>query len=666
MGWVSGQEADFSYVDLLDEDGANILERADLMDPLPLCQDIRSAMFEGSPLVKRLAKRFDTGRLLLYLEKAVEEQVPRTVMRISTVSWFRRTGGTSAGPDSVFYIEQTPWQGQLKDYALTHKVDLRGYRAIHWPTSIPVKRFSFLALTPLRQLLSSRTLRRTRRLANESTVQSSEPREQQPSFRVAVRYNGNGVTLDPGKNSDLFWVPFARLLPEQLLVYAGRGDDALDETKYAGLRRSYIQATGLRNGAKVGTIVPSWPSFHHFKKLPEHIRRDWKWLVPGLVVSFLGKGSSRWIAGRLVKFVITYMFWRWFFTSFNVRMDVDYWVWDKSRLASEQALADLGGLSVSYQRSYHPYPSLHRVSAADVHFAFSTAWAEPERQSRSAITQLVANGYVHDHAFAGVRGLASRLRDRLCSQGARFIICFLDENSKGDQREGPSHTHQAANYRYLLERLLADPSLGVIFKPKKPATLRQRLGPMSELLDSALDTGRCYLHESGIIATTMLPCEASLAADVTVGIVYGATAAFESALAGTPTVLLDRESMTYHPLYGLGQGQVVFREWDSLWEALSRYRDDPSSTPGFGDWSSMLSTLDEFRDGKAAHRMGEYITWLVDGLTEGLSREKALERARRKYTELWGSNKVVDIRAEAFAGTERTGRPKIIGDSKCQ
>ena len=116
-------------------------------------------------------------------------------------------------------------------------------------------------------------------------------------------------------------------------------------------------------------------------------------------------------------------------------------------------------------------------------------------------------------------------------------------------------------------------------------------------------------------------------------------------MAGTPTLLVDREFVTYHTCYALGQGKVVFRKWDALWEALTDYRKDPASMPKLGNWSPLLSTLDSFQDGQAARRMGEYIGWLADSLAQGMTRDEAMESARRQYVALWGSDKIVDLRA---------------------
>ena len=41
------------------------------------------------------------------------------------------------------------------------------------------------------------------------------------------------------------------------------------------------------------------------------------------------------------------------------------------------------------------------------------------------------------------------------------------------------------NYIFLLEKVLTEPWLGLLIKPKKPATLKKRLGKISDLLQQA-------------------------------------------------------------------------------------------------------------------------------------------------------------------------------------
>jgi hypothetical protein len=103
---------------------------------------------------------------------------------------------------------------------------------------------------------------------------------------------------------------------------------------------------------------------------------------------------------------------------------------------------------------------------------------------------------------------------------------------------------------------------------------------------------------------------------------------------------MDREGWPVSPLYDLGLGKVVFRDWDNLWETFLIHSRSGAKVPGFGDWSNMLNDLDPFRDGRAAERMGQYIRWILDGFKEGHDRETVLANAAERYTDIWGHEKV--------------------------
>ena len=51
----------------------------------------------------------------------------------------------------------------------------------------------------------------------------------------------------------------------------------------------------------------------------------------------------------------------------------------------------------------------------------------------------------------------------------------------------------------------------------------------------------------------------------------------------------------------------------------------------------------QFRDGRAAARMGTYIQWLLDRLRAGADRAAALADAADRYAATWGRDKVIEF-----------------------
>ena len=634
LGCLTAAGFEYRFEELCNREGDSLYM---LLDPhiLKVSQDIRDSSFAVDPLVQSLGHRFDLGRLWLYLEKSAGVLVVPLLRRIHAVSWDHRTRGDGE-ETPYFFTPRLPWRRALESYAASQGVALGWYRSI----SIRVPWRQIVAL--LRRV--ARAVPRSRGGQRPSSQTSAETGSKE-TMSVAVPYTGKGLSLDLSRNSDLFWQPFASLKPGQLLVIFRDARDPLDRAKLEQLRSASIRAVAVSPSFSGSPELPSWHPTISYSAFFREARRMRGFLVHSLTRG-LWTASGRWLVATLCRFIAQSLSWREFFARFNVRIYVDHNDWDRHRLAADQAIADLGGISVAYQRSDEAFPSVFRASSVDVHFAFSSASAESERQSRSTIRDFVGTGYTHDHAFSRVLPRSAALRRTLEERGARFIVCFFDQGSYDDPTRGHSHAFQAENYRFLLEKLLADPTLGLICKPKKPKLLSRRLGPLAVRLDEAIATGRCVVFEGGAVATSSLPCEASQAADVAIG-VLAATVALESALAGTPTLLLDREGVRNHPLYSSGLRSTIFSGWEPLWACLERYRQDPASVPGFGSWTPVLEEKDPFRDGRSAERIGAYIGWLADGLGKGRSREQAMEDARERYARVWGADNVIDLRSGA-------------------
>jgi hypothetical protein len=241
------------------------------------------------------------------------------------------------------------------------------------------------------------------------------------------------------------------------------------------------------------------------------------------------------------------------------------------------------------------------------------------------------------------------MRQRLLKAGAEKVIFVIDENSVDDPRWHTGHELQRENYTYVLERVLSTPWLGVVFKPKVARTIRRRLGAVAAVLHAAELTKRGYVYEeSGRDVTSAPPVLAALVADVCVhGHLCAGTAALECALAGLPTLLIDREGVPDSKLQELPRGKVVFHDWPEAIDAVMEHFERPGGIPGFGDWSFVIGKLDPFQDGLAAKRIGDYLSWLVDGFERGLNRDAVMARASDRYAAIWGNDKVIRGNANA-------------------
>ena len=224
--------------------------------------------------------------------------------------------------------------------------------------------------------------------------------------------------------------------------------------------------------------------------------------------------------------------------------------------------------------------------------------------------------------------------------GAELIVAVFDQNSVDEY----SHKREAENYYHIINALFEERWLGVIFKPKKPATLRTRLGPdMSKLIDEAIGTGRCILLEdSGDYQSNVPVITAAEISDICIhGSLYAGTAALECALTNKPTLLLDTVGHPYNRLNELNTNNIIFQSWPSIIESLAQYQKHKDKMKNFGNWSNYLDSFDPFNDGKGADRMGSYLQYVMEGFEKKLSKENILEYASDLYAKKWGSQHII-------------------------
>jgi len=355
------------------------------------------------------------------------------------------------------------------------------------------------------------------------------------------------------------------------------------------------------------------------------------------------KDEFRLIKSLTSSYDLDRMYWSSFFKNNGVKIYTAWHKYNNYHMALSDAVTDNNGLSVISQIAFEGFAVTNYFTNIDIYFCFSNYSHEISKQVNSNIKYTVITGYLKDYVPSLVIDKAKEVRKKLQENGAKKIVFVIDENSSDDSRWHTGHELQRENYSYILKEVLEKPWLGVIFKPKRSIDLRQRLGPVTDLLEKAKATGRCYIYEdSGRHTTSAPPILAGLSADICIhGHLCAGSAAFECALEGLPTLLIDREGSPSSKLYDLPEGKVIFRDWPSAINATLEYFNSDESTPGFGDWSSIIDDLDPFRDGMAAYRMGTYLQWLIEGFENNIDREVTMENAAERYKKQWGEDMVI-------------------------
>ncbi|MDO8571539.1 MAG: hypothetical protein Q7R79_02580 [bacterium] len=627
-GWMTNVTVkimDFRITDIRDDEGLSIRLRVAHSDIASVQHTI-----SNDPLFHRYAAFADTreNNLPLYIRKSLAEYALagqeryqytwNALLVIQTVYWQCQKQNLQK---PVLFLVSRPWFHVLVQYAESYGITLVAIgRSSLWRKEVR-KWFRRIFAHYLIALLYRGRRRTICVIAPRSTVS-----------KIAVEYYGHLNLDSPECFSDLFFLQESDIVGSDVCLLFSIGLDPLDQKKLSALEQRSITPLVLSPRATTLTDVPV---FNPYPKLP------WGQVARFFWRQSFGPLERRWVESRAFDYQWKRDYWMKVFGENEVKIFMQWYKYDASHMAITDALRSLGGISAIYQRAYDSYSSPELTIGADIAFGFSPIAAQIECANGSKISYQVAVGYPGDHRFPLLKTGAESIRRNLKERGATHILAFLDENTLDDSRWFIGHEFTRVNYVFLLEKLLECPWLGLVIKPKKPSDLYQRLGSVSELLESAKATGRCYIFEEGAMQGLYPPAAAALVADIAIHECLSAgTAGVECALAGVPTLLLDREGWSVSPLYKLGVGKVVFTRWQDLWEACLTHWQRPGGIPGFGDWSSMLQELDPFRDGKAAQRIGTYLKWLLDGFKAGLSRETVMADAAERYTKVWGRDKI--------------------------
>ena len=346
------------------------------------------------------------------------------------------------------------------------------------------------------------------------------------------------------------------------------------------------------------------------------------------------------------KFLMEKSYWRNLFKQFNAKIYTTHFKWNSHPIAANEAINELGGVSALWQTSFYETMGLNSVVNSDIYFSFSSNLSKIEKLNGSLIKYIVGVGYIFDFNFSLAKLKALKIKDYFKINNTQKIISIFDGSSSEDGRWSVGESNFKKDYQFILERVLEETWLGLIIKSKKPGSLRRRLGDVSEILDSAIKTGRCYFSEDsdyGEKNLSIRPADAAYASDIAIHLcMYAGSAGLEAALTGTPTLLLDKYNLKDSQFYKLGKNIVVFNGLADMWDAIKQHW-ERESIPGFGEWSPIIDDIDPFRDGKAAHRVNSFISSLMDGFKAGYKREEILENSVETYGKQWGYDKIFQL-----------------------
>lgn len=631
------EKLDFRMIDLRDERGDLWRLRIAYEDLPAIQRDILA-----SEVFQKYARLFSdsSDALRVFFEKQVAcfvhhdtETIWRALVVLRAVNW--ANAQVPGGYQNRFaFLNKRTWSPWIKEYAEREGIvmescsslnfSLRKFLAVFGGEESLRTAYYLYLKYGVKGLLSMPSV-----LRKESKTDLLKDAPRGPG-KLMVEYHASLNLRQPECHSDAFFAQVGAFDYHNVVFSVNQPAIPLTEEQFREIEQVGAKAVALNPRAVATSAINVY--FHQpYRPLKK-------------AASKISGEVGRWFQEQNESFRGKYAYWSELFQRCQAKIFVTWYKFEGGHCPISQAMRDQGGVFALYQRSLEEAPCAELTAYADVFFGFSKFTAALQKDSGSKIPYFVVTGYLGDHRAYLVDRIAGEIRNRIMKFGAQRIIAFFDENSVDDHRWHTGHEFMRKNYEFLFCRLLEDRTLGLVLKPKVPANLPRRLGPVAELLEKARQTGRCYVFESGMNQGSYTPIVAAKAADFAIhGHLVAATAGLESALGGVPTLMLDREGWSKSYFHRLEKGKVVFTDWDHLWAACGEHWRTPGGLPGFGDWGQMLDEMDPFRDGKAASRMGTYLTWLMEGFQAGQKREDVLARAAERYAQMWGKDKIIPI-----------------------
>lgn len=452
---------------------------------------------------------------------------------------------------------------------------------------------------------------------------------------IAVRYNEG---FDTERRSDIVWWREDLIKKSRILICIGANNkvfkrkykliDSFDKQTAVKLKEMGVQWVCIPRGLLLNSYRNCWiPSKNAVSPFLKYLKKQ--------KTDTIGNWIIR-IGEKLIREV---ELWKNFYETFNIKIFFESGEGSPQYIAQGIAFDILNkdrGITVGKQRSDSgDNPEVFSgYFTKDIFFTWNYRQKECLNPEFNIVSSQVIAGYPNDKIFYNITSELENIKNSLMENGARFIIALFD--TAFTDSIGVSSHEVGTFYKYFLNWVLEQESIGLVIKSKKPYLLKG-LKNISSLLKAAVETGRCVKlnNEYG-----RLPSDASKIADFAVGM--GVSSALtEAVIAGCRGIHFFNGFPKYHDYYKWGYGKLVFDDLDKMIKALKSYKDNPEDNPDLGDWTPYLDLLDPFRDGRAGERMGLYLKWCLEGYDAGLSRDEVLNRANSMYVSKWGEDKVV-------------------------
>ncbi|MDD5356343.1 MAG: hypothetical protein PHY56_07405, partial [Candidatus Omnitrophica bacterium] len=423
---------------------------------------------------------------------------------------------------------------------------------------------------------------------------------------------------DLAKKSDYFWLPASGIDPKRIIVYfkySVRPPTKANINMIEENNATWVNLLPWKIGARnllSGTMeLYRFPSVIFIKKSLKTL-----WTSLFLFITCLWKGSL-WYWKNITNILNSVDFFESFFLAFNIKVHFAQYGVGRDMSAANMAIELVNGVDIGAHWSNFDSAFVDLAKPHDIYFSWGPYFKDNFLNADyNRIDKLVYCGYPYDSFFKDCNERAKSHRGRLLDKGARFIVAFFDQSLASNK---PNWVKEIEGvYRFLLEEVLKDETFGLIIKPKKLASLNQKLPAIASLFNKAVSTGRCLFLDADIF-----PCEAAYASDLALGIGASSTPLTEALLAGVPGITFDSRDFLEHPIYRYDFKNIIQNRLFKLENVIRDVKNNNLAV----EKPMALKEIDCFRDGRASLRIGCFIKWVSDEIEKGSFRQEAIKAA---------------------------------------
>jgi hypothetical protein len=622
---------EFSYADAKNENGEHLYFEIHSKHILEICNLIADHQMQTNSLINKMVKMFGRKNYILYYKKFISHEVAAIIHCLMIIVWLRDFK-KQFGNDKITFVAKPLYCSVLKSYFqdrfdIDTKISGKSVYALQ-TISLFMRQLVIaggMTIFPLLAISLKFLLRQKRHLFDKPMI--------------GVPYSGTGITFNLKERCAFPFLLWDKLPFDRIIMIFGRTDVPIDDSGMKLLKEKKITLLSYVVSRHFTKYMPIYlPSLRQSRLIIKCIMN----IISGCVSEICRNGSQGFITvNSVLKFIVLYARAYDFYENCNIKVVIDRNDVGLTSIPEHCALSVLGGIRVSFQISNFIMPDVVLATGADVMFTFGPYYNKTFIDSGSTNKVFLSSGYVTDYAIYSVRDNSKNIRSNIEKNGARFIACYLDENSSDDRWSIIRNKTSMSVYKGLLDIVIRDETFGLICSPKRPNDLLKRMPELKNVMEHAKQTGRCVFMD-GIHRTRYYPTEPAQAADLSIVLLLGGTAGLECLLSGVRTVYLDLEGCNSYPEYLQDYNKNVFTGIESLVYGISEYRKNISGTDLIEN-RTLVPFLDErepFRDGKASERIAFFLKGLLTAYEHDITQNEVLQQNVQHYINQYG-NKVV-------------------------